>query len=149
MLKELIHEKIDEVFLAYQTEKHVTDGDIKPFDAMKLDEIEDELVALVEKVVAYQPKEINAEEYAPSWYIYTDCDGEVHDVVYGYNSPNQFFFDVSNRIAFDDCSGETVQKIYYKGQEVVYEGWQPGMLFEYTDLDGNVVWGNHFPEWDH
>jgi hypothetical protein len=149
MLKELIREKVDEIFLVYQEINHVTDGDIKPFDAMKLDQIEEELATLIERVVAYQPKEIVAEDFTPSWYIYTDCDGDAHDIVYGYDNTNGFFVDVSKRIAFDDCTDETVHKIFWKGKEVVYAGWQPGMRFEYKDLDGNTVWVGQFEHWDH
>ena len=149
MLKELIHEKIDEVFLTYQEEQRVIDGDIRPFDAMKLDQIEEELATLIEKVVAYQPKEINTESFAPSWYIYTDDDGEPHCVTYGYEDSGKFFTDVSRKIAYSDCSGENVQKIYHKGKEIEYVGWQFGMRFEYQDLDGETVWSGSFPEWDH
>ena len=148
MLKHLITKKIDEIFLACQEVEGITDGNIYPHDALHLEEIERELETLINKVIAYQ-KEVNYDAFAPSWYIYTDDKGEIHDVVYGYADTNNFFTDVSRRIAFDDCSGETVQKIYYKGKEVEYAGWQSGMRFEYKDLDGNTVWVGIFEHWDH
>lgn len=149
MLKHLVHKKINEVFLAYQNANNIISGDIEPFDAEYLDRLEEELANHIERVCAKQPKEINFDDFTPSWYVYTDENGEIHDVVYGYDSINEFFTDVSYRIAFDDCSGETVQKIYYKGKEIEYAGWQQGMKFEYKDLDGNTVWVGVFEQWDH
>ena len=149
MLKELVHDKINEIFVEYQKANHITSGDIEPFDAGYLDRLEEELTNHIERVCAKQPKEINYDCLTPSWYVYTDEDGEFHDVVYGYDNVNAFFTDVSYRIAFDDCSGETVHKIYYKGKEVEYVGWQLGMKYEYKDLDGNTVWVGVFEHWDH
>lgn len=149
MLKQLVHDKINEVFLEYQKENNITSGDIEPFDAEYLDRLEEELANHIERVCAKQPKGINFDDFTPSWYIYTDENGEIYDVVYGYDNTNEFFTDVSYRIAFDDCSGETVQKIYFKGKEVEYVGWQSGMKYEYVDLDGNTVWVGVFEHWDH
>lgn len=106
------------------------------------------------RAIGFTDKEIAAEvfdidEFTPSWYIYTDDEGNYHTSTYGIITSNAFFTDVSYRIAFDDCSGETVHKIYYKGKEVEYVGWQPGMKFEYRDLDGNTVWIGVFEHWDH
>lgn len=89
------------------------------------------------------------DDLTPSWYIYTDDEGIAHNITYGPMEANEFFTDVSRRICFDDCSGETVHKIYYKGKEVNYVGWQPGMKYEYKDLDGNTVWVGVFEHWDH
>lgn len=149
MIKQLIHDKINEVFLEHQKEFNVTSGDIHPQDAFHLDRIEDELKALIEKVVAYQPKAINFDDFTPSWYIYTDSDGEAHCVAFGEITENQFFTKVSKKIAFDDLDDSTVHKIYFRGKEVEYAGWQPCMTFEYKDLDGNTVWIEQFEEWDH
>ena len=149
MLKELIHDKINEVFLEYQQANNITSGDIHPEDAVMLDNFEEAITEFVERVCAYQPKEINYDDLAPSWCIYTDCDGNAYDIVYGHNSTDQFFCDVSRIICFDDCSGDTVQKIYFRGKEVFYAGWQPCMKYEYKDLDGNTVWVGYFEHWDH
>ena len=93
---------------------------------------------------------INYDEFTPSWYIYTDCDGEAHSGIFsGEYGDDYFFTRVSRKIAFDDIEDITVQKIYFKGKEVTYAGWQPGMKYEYQDLDGNTVWVGYFPEWDH
>ena len=149
MLKDLINEKINEVFLEYQKANGITSGDIRPEDTLILDNLQEALEHLVERVCSYQPKEINFDNYFPSWYVYTDCDGDPHSAVFVQITKNQFFTKVSRMIAFDDLDDTTVQKIYYKGKEVEYAGWQPCMRFEYKDLDGNTVWVGEFPEWDH
>ena len=92
---------------------------------------------------------INYNDFVPSWYIYTDCDGEAHSEVFGQVRKDFFFTKVSQRICFDDLYDSTVHKIFYKGKEVEYAGWQPGMKFEYKDLDGNTVWVGYFEHWDH
>lgn len=60
-----------------------------------------------------------------------------------------FFSRVSKIIAFDDYTNVDVIQIVYKGRHYHYAGWQPGMLFEYYDADGNTVWVGEFPRWDH
>lgn len=64
---------------------------------------------------------------------------------------DKFFYDVSKRIAFDDCSDETVIFICWRGHNIHYIGWQPNMRYEYVDADaGNkTIWVGDFPEWDH
>ena len=145
MLKELIHEKIVEVFLKYQTECNVVSGDIHPMDALKLDQLENELVELIEKVVAYQPKK----EIPASFYIYRDGEGIAHSVTYEHIDTDKFFYEISKRYAFDDCSGEEMVAIFWRGKEVFYTGWKPCMRLEYEDRNGNIVWVGEFPEWDH
>lgn len=54
MLKELIHDKIDEIFLQLQDANNIADGGIYPLDALRLEEIEEELAELVERVINYQ-----------------------------------------------------------------------------------------------
>lgn len=149
MLRELIHDKINEIFAEYQQANNITDGDIDPYDALQLDLIERDLEELVRQVCANQPKAIDFDAHTPSWYIYTDSEGTVHSETFGKIDMDMFFYNVSKRIAFDDLADETVQKIYYRGNEVEYVGWQPGMKYEFTDLDGNSVWAGYFPEWDH
>ena len=94
---------------------------------------------------------INYADFTPSWYIYTDCDGEPHVQTFSsaLGDDDSFFTSVSRKICFDDLDDSTVHKIFYKGKEVEYAGWQPGMKFEYKDLDGNIVWVGYFEHWDH
>ena len=54
MLKQLIHEKINEVFLEYQKANNITSGDISPFDAIRLEHIEETLEELIVRVCEYQ-----------------------------------------------------------------------------------------------
>ena len=92
---------------------------------------------------------INYDDFIPSWYIYTDSDGDAHSETFGQITADKFFTKVSKKICFDDLDDSSVQKIYYKGKEVEYAGWQPGMKYEYKDLEGNTVWVGYFEEWDH
>lgn len=150
MLKDLVHNKINEVFLEYQEANNIISGDIKPYDAVLLDDLEDSLAILIERVCERQPKAINYDDFTPSWFIYTDCEGNVYSPAFSADlGEDSFFTRVSKKICFDDLDGSTVQKIYYKGKEVEYVGWQPGMKYEYKDLDGNTVWVGQFENWDH
>ena len=150
MLRELISTKINEIFAEYQKANNIISGNIDPFDALQLDLIERGLEELIERVAAYQSKEINFDDFTPSWYIYTDAEGNVYTQTFdGQTSEDFFFTKVSRKICFDDLEDITVQKIYYKGKEVQYAGWQPCMKFEYKDLDGNTVWVGQFEHWDH
>lgn len=144
MLKELIHDKIYEVFLEYQEANNIIGGDIDPFDALQLELIERSLEQLVRKVVEYQPKETPA-----SFYIYRDREGITHSVTYEHIDTDKFFYEISKRYAFDDCLGDDILEIFWRGKEVLYVGWQPNMRFEYKDLNGKTVWVGNFPEWDH
>ena len=58
MVKELVHDKINEIFLQLQNENNITDGGIYPDDALVLEGIEEALAELVEHVIEYQKKGI-------------------------------------------------------------------------------------------
>ena len=53
-LLELIEEKVNEIFLEYQNANEITNGDIHPYDALRLDHIMEELADHIEKVGEYQ-----------------------------------------------------------------------------------------------
>lgn len=53
-LLELISEKVDEIFLDYQNANDIQNGDIYPYDALRLDYIMEELADHIEKVGEYQ-----------------------------------------------------------------------------------------------
>lgn len=148
-IRQSIQEAINQIFREQQQELGITSGDIDVADAIALDNLANELTELIKQVCAKQPKKLNLDKLAPSWYIYTDAEGIAHSETYGTIDMDKFFYAVSKRIAFDDLSGETVQKIYFRGKEVEYAGWQPGMKYEYTDLKGNTIWVGTFEEWDH
>jgi hypothetical protein len=149
MLRDLIDEKINEIFAEYQEANNIISGDINPFDAYQLEVVQSQLAEIIERACLTMPKKIDYDKLAPSWYIYTDSEGIAHSETFGEISMDMFFHRVSKRIAFDDLADETVQKIYYRGKEVEYAGWQPGMKYEYIDLEGNTIWVGEYPEWDH
>ena len=62
---------------------------------------------------------------------------------------NRFFTEVSRGICFADCGGYEITRIVFNGQLVHYAGWQPDMVYEYKSENGETVWGNSFPQWDH
>ena len=62
---------------------------------------------------------------------------------------NAWFAELAHTLAFSDCSDEKVILIIYEGKEIHYVGWQPDMLYEFTDEAGNIIWSNSFPQWDH
>lgn len=148
-IRELISDKVCEVFYEYHKSHNISSGDIEPFDAEYLDRLEEQLADHIQRICDKQVKAINFHDFVPSWYIYTDCDGEVHTEAFGQITEDQFFTKVSRKICFDDLDDSTVHKIYFKGKEVFYAGWQRGMKFEYTDLYGNTVWVGYFEHWDH
>lgn len=143
MLKELIHNKINEVFLEYQEANNIISGDIDPFDAHYLDTLEEQLANRIERICAKQPKAIS------SSYLYRDSEGILINKFYPHIDTDKFFYEVSRRIAFSDCSNEEVLIIIWHGKEIEYAGWKPNMVYEYKDLDGNTVWVGQFENWDH
>lgn len=62
---------------------------------------------------------------------------------------DQLLCEVSKIICFGDCSDERVTKIVAAGKELHYCGWQPGMLYEYVNDEGQTVWSARFENWDH
>ena len=149
MLRELVHDKINEIFVKYQKAHNIISGDISPEDALILANFEEAFADHIERICSKQPKAINYDDFTPSWYIYADYEGNVYAKHFGNIDEAFFFTNVSKKICYDDCNDERVLKIYYKGKEVEYVGWQPKMKYEYKDLDGNTVWVGEFPEWDH
>lgn len=141
LLKELIHEKINEVFAEYQTANNILDGDIGLENTLKLEKIESCLEGLITHIYASRMSK-------PCFYIYTDYEGAEH-IIHLQTSMDKFFTEVSKRIAFDDINDERVTLICWQGQIINYAGWQPGMKYEYHDLTGSTIWCGYFEEWDH
>ena len=148
-IRELVHDKIDEVFLEYQKANNIISGDISPEDALILENFEEAFADHIERICSKQPKAINYDDFTPSWYIYTDWEGNAYAKHFGSVDADFFFTSVSKMICFDDLDDTNVEKIFYKGKEVFYAGWQPCMKYEYTDADGNTIWVGYFEEWDH
>ena len=51
--------------------------------------------------------------------------------------------------AFSDCTDESLKCIVSGGMVYYYAGWRPGMEITFIDADGDEVWSNCFPEYDH
>ena len=51
--------------------------------------------------------------------------------------------------AFSDCTDEVLIGVFCGEKKYVYAGWRPGMEITFIDRDGDEVWSNCFPEWDH
>lgn len=66
-----------------------------------------------------------------------------------FEEKNDAFRFAAKIIAFGDCSDERVESICCGNKHYHYTGWQPGMVMEFADEDGDFVWGGKFPEWDH
>lgn len=140
-LKELIHDKINEIFAEYQTANGITDGDIGLHNTLRLEKIEGCLENFITSIYADQLSK-------PCFYIYTDYEGIEH-IVHRNTDIHSFFVEVSKRIAFDDCTEEHVLHICWRGKPIDYAGWQPGMKYEFLYRNGITVWYGYFPEWDH
>ena len=79
-------------------------------------------------------------------------DADIQTCVQGYwsgQNENRFFRDISKMICFSDCEPRDVVEIFWHGKKVFYRGWKPGMLYQYEDENGELVWEGCFPEWDH
>ena len=75
-------------------------------------------------------------------------DGETSVTV--YDDAGYMFSDASRQICFSDCNNTlTIERIVCDGKEVHYGGWKQGMHYTFYDNDGNLVYENWFPQWDH
>ena len=60
-------------------------------------------------------------------------------------------YKASQFYAWSDCDDTyRIEEIMCDGRELEYVGWQPGMLFEYRDVEsGEIVASAEHWEWDH
>lgn len=40
-------------------------------------------------------------------------------------------------------------EIVHDGNKYTYDGWQPGMTYTFRNAEGEIIWSNSFPDWDH
>ena len=85
-------------------------------------------------------------------YYYTyncpDIDNEIYTSE--HDSLDGLLTNVSRNICFSDCVKIHVLDIAADGRKLSFTGWRPDMEFAYRDmLTGEVVWAEHFPEWEH
>ena len=83
-----------------------------------------------------------------TYFAYYDEDNCLHTVSKKNWDVNEFFREVSHKIAFGDLDCTEVDAICLNGRKVEYVGWQPNMLFTY-EINGMSIWEASFPEWDH
>ena len=78
-------------------------------------------------------------------------DGEIIVHSYDNNESDIMMRDVSKVICFSDCDDTwEVISIIYRGREVEYAGWAPGMVMRYSyKATGDEAWEGCFPRWDH
>lgn len=52
--------------------------------------------------------------------------------------------------AFEDLTGDCVVCVCCNGRHLIYSGWQPGMVYEFEDVEtGEIVWRGCFESWEH
>ena len=73
---------------------------------------------------------------------------EDEDYLHYYDSRDEMLRACSKQIAFDDCGGVWPVRVVEHGKVWRYQGWQPGMVYEWVREDGKN-WREAFPEWDH
>lgn len=82
-------------------------------------------------------------------YWYSD-DNTYRWVDYSHRDVNQMYYDASKVYAFSDCDDTThIAKILHDGDEVVYDGWEPGNHMTYKNKYGAIIYENYFPQFDH
>lgn len=87
---------------------------------------------------------------AAEFYVTYTLDGKVGFMFFDKESPASSAFIVAAREeAFSDCSGVSDIVVHHGKHEYRYTGWQPGMVLEFGDNDGNVVFSGCFESWDH
>lgn len=81
-------------------------------------------------------------------------DRETGEKIYKYfekGDVNSLCYAAAKFYAFDDCDDTyAIERIMCDGVELEYAGWQPGMVFEFYEVESSkIVYSNAFPQWDH
>jgi hypothetical protein len=80
-------------------------------------------------------------------------DRETGEVVMKYfekGDVGALCYKASQYYAWSDCDDTyRIEEIMCDGRELEYVGWQPCMLFEFVNENGDVVYSAEFPQWDH
>lgn len=81
-----------------------------------------------------------------TWYMF-EMDGSRIAVNRNGDDLWPFFRRVAEVIAMSDCTGSHVIDIVYNGKRFRYVGWQPGMKFEFVNVDDPeevyITWMEH------
>lgn len=84
-----------------------------------------------------------------SFVVYRD-NGAVATIRFDNETDEDVIFtQVAKMICYADCTDIDVEYIAINDRRYDYAGWQPNMLFEFLDEDGNSYWAQSFPEWEH
>ena len=81
-----------------------------------------------------------------------DCEtGEVVMKYFEKGDIGALCYKASQYYAWSDCDDSyRIDEIMCDGRKLEYVGWQPGMLFEYRDVEsGEIVASAEHWEWDH
>lgn len=80
-------------------------------------------------------------------------DRETGEVVMKYfekGDVGALCYKASQYYAWSDCDDTyRIEEIMCDGRKLEYVGWQPGMLFEFVNENGDVVYSASFECWDH
>jgi hypothetical protein len=80
-------------------------------------------------------------------------DRETGDVVMKYfekGDVGALCHKASQIYAWSDCDDTyRIEEIMCDGKELCYVGWQPDMLFEFVNENGEIVYSASFECWDH
>jgi len=67
-----------------------------------------------------------------------------------FDTKDELFYELAKLYAFNDLdTGMEVTKIVCEGKPCYYTGWQPDMVIEFANENGDIIYGGQFPEWDH
>jgi hypothetical protein len=77
--------------------------------------------------------------------------GEIEKRFFEKGDVGALCYKASQFYAWSDCDDTyKIVEIMCDGRELEYVGWQPGMLFEYRDVEsGEIVASAEHWEWDH
>ena len=76
--------------------------------------------------------------------------GEIRKIFFEEGDLGGLCYKAAQYYAWRDCDDTyDLDEIMYGGEAIYYKGWQPGMLFEFYDCNGTIVYSNAFPQWDH
>lgn len=78
-------------------------------------------------------------------------DGDVKTKYFMENDIGAVCLYAARLYCFDDIdTSYEVDEIVCGGRLLSYVGWQPGMLFEFKDVEtGEIVYSAEFPSWEH
>ena len=82
----------------------------------------------------------------PFWFT-SEFEGE--EILHYCNSHSELMNAVVRCITFGDLSDEKVLEIESEGESIHYVGWQPDMHYVFKNEQGDIVWDNYYPEYDH